>query len=624
MNKLRLTGLLLTRLLGLLLMCVSCVQVGYAQQSGGGNYPTGNGVRVKEVDGSPNVPGTQTLVFPNGSLTRAGQTVTVTIAGGTTINSTNGQVPYRVNSTTFGDSAISSNALNATGISVTSAAAGSGVTIGVTSSGTHENLIFAPKGANGRVVIPTGNQGLVIGATAMRDVFAPGLHLEGTLPGLSFWDSDATANNRSWEFLANSGVFTARAMDDAITTTIDWIVATRTGTTMNSVAFPNGNVSIGGAPVVADDHFKLQMYYPTDIGLVIQRLATGTDSTDGNIDGAINVKHGKTYAGTSGYAHTYQVYATAGMAGAILGSNNFVGVTAPYAPGPTEQANGFVRFELGPIWPRSEAARFNNSGDFLFGWTSVRTHTASQSGTTITATVGSFSANDVGKFFRWEGTESFVDRITAYTDATHVTVETSRTISSQAGRVFTPKSTITAAGSVGIGDISNPADKLEMGGAIRFGTGTFASNQPRAYVTSDDGLVLTGKAGAISDFLITESSGNTILLNPAGTNDLRLSPVGLSTFGNNGIALGRTITAGGTTGNQTINKSSGTVNFAAGATTLTVTNSLVDTSSIIYCTVRTNDSTASIKSCVPGSGSFVITLTAAATAETSVGFFVTN
>ena len=106
MNKLRLTGLLLTRLLGLLLIYVSCMQVGYAQQSGGGNYPAGNGIRVKEVDGSPNVPGTQTLVFPNGSLTRAGQTVTVTIAGGTTINSTNGQVPYRMNSTTFGDSGI--------------------------------------------------------------------------------------------------------------------------------------------------------------------------------------------------------------------------------------------------------------------------------------------------------------------------------------------------------------------------------------------------------------------------------------------------------------------------------------------------------------------------------------
>ena len=47
--------------------------------------------------------------------------------GGTTINSTNGQLPYRVNSTTFGDSAIASNALNSTYLSVTSGASGAGV-----------------------------------------------------------------------------------------------------------------------------------------------------------------------------------------------------------------------------------------------------------------------------------------------------------------------------------------------------------------------------------------------------------------------------------------------------------------------------------------------------------------
>lgn len=85
-----------------------------------------------------------------------------------------------------------------------------------------------------------------------------------------------------------------------------------------------------------------------------------------------------------------------------------------------------------------------------------------------------------------------------------------------------------------------------------------------------------------------------------------------------------TNTAGGTTGNQTINKAAGTVNFAAGATSLTVTSSQVTTASLIFCEVRTNDTTAIIKNVVPGSGSFVITLNAAATAETSVGFFVVN
>jgi hypothetical protein len=91
-----------------------------------------------------------------------------------------------------------------------------------------------------------------------------------------------------------------------------------------------------------------------------------------------------------------------------------------------------------------------------------------------------------------------------------------------------------------------------------------------------------------------------------------------------GIVVNKTVTAGGTTGNRTINTVSGTVNFAAAATTLTVTNSLVTTSSIIFAVIRTGDATATIKNVVPGSGSFVINLNAAATAETSVGFFVLN
>ena len=40
--------------------------------------------------------------------------------------------------------------------------------------------------------------------------------------------------------------------------------------------------------------------------------------------------------------------------------------------------------------------------------------------------------------------------------------------------------------------------------------------------------------------------------------------------------------------------------------------------------VPTNDGTATIKNVVSGSGSFVITLTAAATAETAVNFWVIN
>lgn len=89
-----------------------------------------------------------------------------------------------------------------------------------------------------------------------------------------------------------------------------------------------------------------------------------------------------------------------------------------------------------------------------------------------------------------------------------------------------------------------------------------------------------------------------------------------------GLSVEATVTAGGTTGAQTINKTAGTVNFAAAASTLVVTNSTVTASSLVFCVIRTNDGTATIKNVVPSSGSFTITLTAAATAETSVGFFV--
>lgn len=91
-----------------------------------------------------------------------------------------------------------------------------------------------------------------------------------------------------------------------------------------------------------------------------------------------------------------------------------------------------------------------------------------------------------------------------------------------------------------------------------------------------------------------------------------------------GMSVTKTVTAGGTTGNQTINKMAGTVNIATAGTTVTVTNSLVSATSIVFAVVRTNDGTATIKNVVPGSGSFVITLTAGATAETSIGFFVVN
>ena len=91
------------------------------------------------------------------------------------------------------------------------------------------------------------------------------------------------------------------------------------------------------------------------------------------------------------------------------------------------------------------------------------------------------------------------------------------------------------------------------------------------------------------------------------------------------IRFNKTITAGGTTGDQTINDTTFSVNFAAVASSLTVTNSLAKTTSIILCQVRTNDSTMfGVKVETPTDGSIVIYPNAAPTAETRVDCQVTN
>jgi len=97
---------------------------------------------------------------------------------------------------------------------------------------------------------------------------------------------------------------------------------------------------------------------------------------------------------------------------------------------------------------------------------------------------------------------------------------------------------------------------------------------------------------------------------------------GSSSFTIKQIWLSKTITAAGTTGAQTINKSIGSVNFAAAATSLVVTDSYVTTSSVIVATVGTNDTTMKTVSVVAAAGSFTLTANAAATAETRVNFVV--
>lgn len=123
-----------------------------------------------------------------------------------------------------------------------------------------------------------------------------------------------------------------------------------------------------------------------------------------------------------------------------------------------------------------------------------------------------------------------------------------------------------------------------------------------------------------------QSSAYRIGLNASG--DLYIGPSS-STFGfrftqAGNLEVSKTMTAAGTVGAQTINKANGSANVAAGQTTLIVTNNLVATTSNVFVQVYGTDATATSARVTRAAGSFTITLNAAATAETAVGFFVVN
>lgn len=80
----------------------------------------------------------------------------------------------------------------------------------------------------------------------------------------------------------------------------------------------------------------------------------------------------------------------------------------------------------------------------------------------------------------------------------------------------------------------------------------------------------------------------------------------------------------GTVGAVTINKASGRVNVAAAASSIVVTCSFCTVGAKVFASISQNDATAILKNVIPAAGSFTINLSAAATANTAVDFFIVN
>lgn len=125
-----------------------------------------------------------------------------------------------------------------------------------------------------------------------------------------------------------------------------------------------------------------------------------------------------------------------------------------------------------------------------------------------------------------------------------------------------------------------------------------------------------GMFGGFTD-LVTTLKNLVISANTINQTLAKYLPAGSSL-----VTVSGTNTPIGTTGAQTINKPGGAVNFAAAATSLVVTNSLVNAASIILAMVQTNDASMNYVRAIPSSGSFTLIPDSAPTGTTRVGFLV--
>lgn len=157
-----------------------------------------------------------------------------------------------------------------------------------------------------------------------------------------------------------------------------------------------------------------------------------------------------------------------------------------------------------------------------------------------------------------------------------------------------------------------PADGLAVQGRIGAGTSSPAA-QIHAIATS--ALCRIGYDTSNYCTLDVSSTGVTTLATVGTAPALAIA---------GDVRLDKTITPAGTTGAQTINKQMGSVNIAAGQSSVVVTNNRVTTSSVIVATVATADATLKSVVAVAANGSFTLTGNAAATAETRINFLVLN
>jgi len=185
---------------------------------------------------------------------------------------------------------------------------------------------------NTNYVSVLGTGGVVIGATGVTSVSKfevvdtnnLGITVNAPTPRYNMYESDATTDEKWWDVLALSGILTYRIVNDAQSASSNYMVVDRTGATVASVAFPNGNVGIGISTPSYLLHLAGSQTNTINTLFTSTTIAPGTNA---DMYGIINYARLNHVSGSTNYA-TGQYAAltlTVPMGATVVEANSIVG-----------------------------------------------------------------------------------------------------------------------------------------------------------------------------------------------------------------------------------------------------------------------------------------------------------
>lgn len=346
---------------------------------------------------------------------------------------------------------------------------------------------------------------------------------------------------------------------------------------------------------------------PLNIGDTTMTLTDATGWANGETNrsmgwGPYTDEDGRVYP-DYGYTRNTTVslagYSSGAWAAGAVSGNNPIPLVAPW-PGPALPAGTKVRNAL--------------TTGFVAPYAIMRNAAISQAWTLYEALIGGQTLSTTADLVSFRPGTAYIAPI--FTMNQHGVGDTVYRVK---GMSISPAAYPNQLPRVGIGtsyrslaQLSLPTDGLAVQGRIGAGT-----SSPAAAIHGIASSALLRMGYDTSNyFTVDVTSVGVAMLTTVGT-----APA-LAIAGD--VRLDKTITPAGTTGAQTIHKQMGSVNIAAGQSSVVVTNNRVTLASFIFPSISSNDATLKSVTCVAANGSFTLTGNAAATMETKVNFLVLN